>query len=43
MKLTEKAKAYLSKIFSEEKGGLQENDPEFAERFYNFMFAEISF
>lgn len=41
MKLTEKAKAYLSKIFSEEKGGLQENDPEFAERFYNFAFDEV--
>ena len=27
MKLTEKAKAYLNKMFSEEKGGLQENDP----------------
>lgn len=41
MKLTEKAKAYLSKIFSEEKDGLEENDPEFAERFYNFAFDEV--
>ncbi|MCI5879127.1 MAG: carboxymuconolactone decarboxylase family protein, partial [Lachnospiraceae bacterium] len=41
MKLTEKAKAYLSKMFSGEKSGLEENDPEFAERFYNFAFDEV--